>query len=64
MGMNMKFHRPVRIGDEVTAKVTVKEVHAKERRVVMDCLCSVEGEPAMTATTEVMVRKRLRKKTD
>jgi len=63
MGLNMRFHRPVRIGDTVTARATVKSIDMKTRVVVMDCICSVEGEACMLAEAEVMVRKRRRART-
>lgn len=61
-GMNMRFERPVRIGETVKARATVVEVDIKARKVKLECVCSVEGETCMAADAEVIVRKR-RKKT-
>ena len=61
LGLNMRFFLPTRIGDEVTTRVTVKEIDLKGRRAVMDCVCLVKGELTMQAEAEVMVRKRRRK---
>ena len=58
MGLNMRFLKPVRIGDTVVARATVKTIDAKTRKVIMDCLCTVEGDSVMEAEAEVMVRKR------
>lgn len=63
LGLNLRFFRPTRIGDEVTTRVTVKSVDLKTRKAMMDCVCTVNGDVAMEAEAEVMVRKR-RKKTD
>ena len=58
MGQTMKFRAPVRIGDTVTATVTVKEVLVDKRRCVLDAVCSVKGkeiiigESVMYCTTE------------
>ncbi len=35
---DLRFHRPIAVGDTLTASVTVKEKHAEDRRVVFECL--------------------------
>ncbi|MCP5267495.1 MAG: MaoC family dehydratase [Zoogloeaceae bacterium] len=58
MGQTLKFKAPVRIGDTVTATVTVKEVVVEKRRCVLEAVCTVngktviEGESTMYCTTE------------
>ena len=58
MAQTLKFRAPVRIGDTVTATVTVREVVADKRRCVLDAVCKVngkaviEGESTMYCTTE------------
>lgn len=61
LGLNMRFFQPVRIGDEVTTRVTAKSIDLKSRRAVMECVCMVDGNVTMQAEAEVMVRKRRRK---
>lgn len=57
MAQTLKFRAPVRIGDTVTATVTVREVVVGKRRCVLDTVCSVggktviEGEATMYCTT-------------
>lgn len=57
MGQTLKFRAPVRIGDTVTATVTVKEVVVAKRRCVLDTVCTVggkvviDGEATMYCTT-------------
>jgi len=46
MGQTLKFLAPVRPGDEVTARVTVREIDYAKRRVTLDCVCLV-GEKAV-----------------
>ena len=46
MGQTLKFLAPVRPGDEVTARVTVREIDYSKRRVTLDCVCLV-GEKAV-----------------
>jgi 3-hydroxybutyryl-CoA dehydratase len=58
LGQTLKFKAPVRIGDTVTATVTVREVVVEKRRCVLDSVCTVagkaviEGESTMYCTTE------------
>lgn len=42
MSLTTRFKAPVRIGDEVTATCTVREVIAEKRRVIFDCVCMVK----------------------
>jgi 3-hydroxybutyryl-CoA dehydratase len=46
MGQTLKFLAPVRPGDDVTARVTVREIDHGRRRVTLDCVCLV-GEKAV-----------------
>jgi 3-hydroxybutyryl-CoA dehydratase len=58
LSQTLKFKAPVRIGDTVTASVTVREVIAEKRRCILDAVCTVngkvviEGESTMYCTTE------------
>ena len=60
MGQTLKFKAPVRIGDTVTATVTVREVMVGKRRCVLDAVCTVggktviEGESTMYCTTNAL----------
>ncbi len=57
LGQTLKFKAPVRIGDTVTATVTVRDVVVDKRRCVLDAVCTVngkaviEGESTMYCTT-------------
>ncbi len=57
LGQTLKFKAPVRIGDTVTATVTVREVLVSKRRCILDAVCTVngktviEGESTMYCTT-------------
>jgi 3-hydroxybutyryl-CoA dehydratase len=58
LGQTLKFKAPVRIGDTVTATVTVRELVVAKRRCVLDAVCTVngkvviEGESTMYCTTD------------
>lgn len=43
MAQTLKFKAPVRIGDTVTATVTVREVFVDKRRCILDSVCTVNG---------------------
>ncbi|MBI2312187.1 MAG: MaoC family dehydratase [Betaproteobacteria bacterium] len=56
ISQTLRFRAPVRIGETVHAKATVKEVLAEKKRVVIDTVCTVgdkvvlEGEAVMMPT--------------
>lgn len=43
LSQTLKFKAPVRPGDTVTAKVTVKEVFLEKNRVTLETVCTVGG---------------------
>jgi 3-hydroxybutyryl-CoA dehydratase len=53
----VEFKAPVRIGDTVITTGTVKEI-GERRRVVMDCLCTVNGTPVVVGEALVLAPKR------
>lgn len=47
LDQSLSFHRPVKVGDRITVRVTVREKLA-ERRVRLSCLCeNARGEPVI-----------------
>jgi 3-hydroxybutyryl-CoA dehydratase len=58
MSANIRFKAPVRIGDEVTAICTVREVIAAKRRVICDCICKVGDVVVIDAEAMLMVPSR------
>ena len=58
MSANIRFKAPVRIGDEVTATCTVREVIAEKRRVICDCVCKVGETAVIEAEAMLMVPSR------
>ena len=43
MKQSLEFRAPVRAGDTVHATVTVRELHAERKRVVLETICTVRG---------------------
>lgn len=58
MSQSLKFRAPVRAGDTVTARVTVMEVDRERRRVRMETLCLVGGDPVLEGEALIMVPRR------
>ena len=56
VGQTLRFTRPVRIGDTVTARVEVKELRPEGRRVILATTCrNQEGETVLEGEADVMV---------
>ncbi len=55
LGQDLRFKRPVGIGDTITTTVTVREKHADKHRVILDCACANQrGETVISGTAEVL----------
>ncbi|MDQ1829131.1 bifunctional enoyl-CoA hydratase/phosphate acetyltransferase [Massilia scottii] len=55
LGQNLRFLRPVMLGDTVTVTLTVQEKDNGKRRIVFDCLCiNQHGQPVITGSAEVI----------
>lgn len=56
VGQTLRFTRPVRIGDTVTARVEVTEVIEERRRVLLDTTCrNQDGETVLEGEAEVLI---------
>jgi 3-hydroxybutyryl-CoA dehydratase len=53
----VEFKAPVKIGDTVVTTCTVKEI-GERRRVVMDCVSTVNGNPVVIGEALVLAPKR------
>jgi len=58
LGQSLRFRRPVKLGDTVTASVTVKSVDRDKNRIELDCVCSVGGKPVLQGDALVMAPVR------
>lgn len=54
----LSFKRPVRIGDEVTARVTVTALDVDKARVSLDTVCLVGGKAVIEGQAVLMVPRR------
>lgn len=54
MGQSLKFLAPVRPGDTVEARVTVREIDYARRRVTLDCVCLVGENPVLKGEALVL----------
>ncbi|MFL5298498.1 MAG: MaoC family dehydratase [Phenylobacterium sp.] len=60
LGQTLSFHRPVRIGDVVVARVTVAAIDEQAARVVLRCEALVDGDLIMDGDATVRVPRRRR----
>jgi len=60
LGQTLSLHKPVRIGDEVTARVTVAAIDEAAARVVLRTECFVDGERVLDGEATVRVPRRRR----
>ena len=58
MSQSLRFRAPVRSGDTVHAKVTVKEVIAEKGRVIVDTVCTVADKVVIDGEATLMVGSR------
>ncbi len=58
ISQTLNFKGPVRIGDEVVAKVQVVELFPAKRRARFECVCSVGGKPVLDGEAVLMVSAR------
>ena len=54
LGQELRFRRPIGIGDTITTTVTVQEKHPETGNVILDCICTnQDGKPVITGKAEV-----------
>ena len=58
VSQSLRFRRPVRIGDEVTAKVVVTALDEARARVSLSTVCLVDGKEVVAGEAEVLVPRR------
>ncbi len=58
MSQNLRFTAPVRIGDTVTATVTVTDIIPEKRRVALDCVAKVGDTVVITGDALVLAPSR------
>src|SRR5215831_10318533 len=55
LGQNLRFRRPVKVGDTITIKVTAKEKDAAKGKVMLDTECvNQDGDVVVSGTAEVI----------
>ena len=55
MRQDLRFKAPVKVGDTVQARVTVKEILTEKKRVVFDTVCSVGDKVVLEGEATLMV---------
>ena len=58
MTQNLRFRRPVHLGDAVTARVTVKTLYPQRAHALMTTVCEVNGKVVLDGEALIMVPRR------
>jgi 3-hydroxybutyryl-CoA dehydratase len=58
MRQDLRFKAPVKIGDTVQARVTVREIVSEKKRVVFDTVCTVGDNVVLEGEATLMVQAR------
>jgi len=58
MSQALKFKRPVKIGDVVTARATITAIDAEKGRVTLETVCEVDGKAVLEGEALIMVPRR------
>ena len=54
----LRFKRPVKIGDAVTARATITEIDEAKARVTLATVCLVNGKPVLDGEALIMVPRK------
>jgi 3-hydroxybutyryl-CoA dehydratase len=55
VSQNLKFRKPIYIGDTVKAIVTIKDIDAKKHRLFFDTVCVVNGKTVISGDAEIYI---------
>ncbi len=58
LSQSLKFKAPVKIGDTVVARCTIKELNPEKRKVKFDTVCTVRGKVVVEGEADIMVPAR------
>jgi 3-hydroxybutyryl-CoA dehydratase len=58
VSQTLNFRAPVRIGDQVQARVRVMELYPPKRRARFDCICEVDGKTVLEGEAVLLVPAR------
>jgi len=55
VAQNLKFRKPIYIGDTVQAVVTIKDIDIRKRRLFFDTVCMVNGKVVILGDAEIYI---------
>ena len=58
LAQTLKFKAPVKIGDTVVTRCTIKELVPEKRKVKFDTICTVRGKTVVEGEADIMVPAR------
>lgn len=59
LSQNLRFRAPVKAGDTVVARVTVKDINQEKKRVTLETICSVGDTVVIEGEAIAMVSRRV-----
>ena len=59
LSQNLRFRAPVKAGDTVVARVTVKEINQEKKRVTLETVCKVGDTVVIEGEAIAMVSRRI-----
>ncbi len=59
LDQSLKFRAPVKAGDTVTARVTVRDVNRDKKRITVDTVCTVGDTVVIDGEAQLMVSRRV-----
>lgn len=59
LSQDLRFKAPVKVGDTVDARVTIKEIITEKRRVVFETVCTVDETVVLDGEAKLMVSRRV-----
>ncbi len=62
LSQSLKFRAPVKSGDTVTARVTIRDIVAEKARIVVDTVCTVDEQVVIDGEAMLMVSRRADRK--
>ena len=58
LSQSLKFRAPVKVGETVTARVTIKDVNLGNKRITVDTVCTVGDTVVIDGEAQLMVSRR------
>lgn len=58
LSQSLRFRRPVKVGDAVTVRATIREIDADKAKVLLDTVCVVNGKAVVEGEAAILAPRR------